>query len=44
MKWAGTASLIALAAVSQAWAVDAPKDPDPAGLKKEEARIPFINL
>jgi hypothetical protein len=43
MKWAGTASLIALAALGQAWAGESPKDSGP-GLKKEEARIPFINL
>ncbi len=44
MKWASTAGLVALAAVSQAWAADAPKDASPSGLQKEEARIPFVNL
>lgn len=44
MKWASTVSLIALAALGQAWAGDPPKDSEPAALKKEEARIPFIDL
>ena len=44
MKWASTAGLIALAALSQAWAADAPQDSKPAGLSKKEASIPFVNL
>jgi Family of unknown function (DUF6491) len=44
MKWAGTASLIALAALGQAWAGSPLEDSGPVGLQKEEASIPFINL
>jgi hypothetical protein len=44
MKWASTAGIVALAALGQAWAVDAPKESAPTGLQKEEARIPFVNL
>jgi hypothetical protein len=44
MKWASTAGLIALAALSQAWAADAPDDSKPVELSKEEVSIPFMNL
>jgi len=44
MKWASTAGIVVLAALSQAWASDAPKDSDPPGLQKEEASIPFFDL
>lgn len=44
MKWASTVGLVALAAMSQAWAVDAAQESGPTGLSKEEASIPFVNL
>ena len=44
MKWATTAGLIAVATLGQAWAGDPPPDTKPAGLSKEEAAIPFVNL
>jgi hypothetical protein len=44
MKWASTVGLVALAALSQAWAVDAAQESGPTGLSKDEASIPFVNL
>jgi hypothetical protein len=44
MKWASTVGLVALAALSQAWAVDAAQESTPTGLSKEEVSIPFVNL
>lgn len=44
MKWASTAGLVALAALGQAWAGDAPQETKPTELPKEEASIPFVNL